>query len=83
LFDDLVRKMPEGVVLESMSKRRASIKLSGFAQANARVSALMRNLDSSDWFKSPKLQNVKSQNNDGLELSKFSLEILEERSRND
>jgi len=83
LFDDLVRKMPEGVVLDSMSKRGSKIQLSGFAQANARVSALMRSLDSSDWFKSPKLQIVKSQKSDGLELSKFNLEILEERSNND
>jgi len=83
LFDDLVRKMPEGVVLDSMSKRGAQINLGGFAQANARVSALMRSLDSSDWFKSPKLQIVKSQKNDGLELSRFNLEILEERASND
>jgi len=81
LFDDLARKIPEGVVLETLSKKRSVIKLSGFAQANARVSALMRSLDSSKWFKSPKLQIVKSEKSVGLELSKFNLQILEERSK--
>jgi len=83
LFDDLSRKIPQGIVLESMSKQNSKINLSGFAQANARVSALMRSLDSSEWLKSPKLKVVKTQKNEGLELSKFNLEILEERLKNE
>jgi len=79
LFDDLVRKMPEGIFLNSLSKNSSQIKLVGSAQANARVSALMRSLDSSDWFMSPKLQIVKSEEQEGLELSKFNLEIFEEK----
>jgi len=79
LFDDLVRKMPEGVFLKSLTKKSRQIKLAGSAQANARVSALMRSLDSSDWFMSPKLQIVKSEKREGLELSQFNLEIFEEK----
>ncbi len=79
LFDELVQKMPEGVFLQTLNKQGDKIKLSGSAQANARVSALMRSLDSSDWFMSPKLQIVKSQASEGIELSNFNLEIFEEK----
>ena len=79
IFDDLVYKMPEGVFLESLQKTGNQISMRGFAQANARVSALMRNLDSSEWFTNPTLKVVQNKENAGLELSQFNLQVLEER----
>ena len=79
VFDDLVQKMPEGVFLNKINKKGSNIKMQGLAQANARVSSLMRNLDASTWFKGPKLQIVKNAKKSGLALSQFNLQVSEER----
>jgi type IV pilus assembly protein PilN len=75
LFDDLVRKMPEGVYLTSLKQTGKTIVLTGNAQSNARVSALMRNLDASDWFANPDLDviNVKLKGSD--RISEFTLRV--------
>ena len=75
LFDDLVRKMPEGVYLTSLKQAGPLITLTGNAQSNARVSALMRNLDASDWYTKPDLDviNVKTKGND--RVSEFTLRV--------
>ena len=75
LFDDLVRKMPEGVYLTTFKQAGPIITLTGNAQSNARVSALMRNLDASDWYAKPDLDviNVKTKGND--RVSEFTLRV--------
>lgn len=75
LFDDLARKLPEGVYLTSLKQAGTNITLTGNAQSNARVSALMRNLDASDWFAKPDLDviNVKAKGND--RISEFTLRV--------
>lgn len=75
LFDDLVRKMPEGVYLTSLKQAGPVITLTGNAQSNARVSALMRNLDASEWYTKPDLDviNVKTKGND--RVSEFTLRV--------
>ena len=75
LFDDLVRKLPEGVYLTSLKQAGQIITLTGNAQSNARVSALMRNLDASDWYTKPDLDviNVKTKGND--RVSEFTLRV--------
>ena len=83
VFDDLVQKMPEGVYLDQINKKGDSLDVQGFAQANARVSSLMRNLDASSWFKSPQLRIVKNTSKSGLELSQFNLKVSEERSNSE
>lgn len=55
LFDEMVRILPEGVHLKSLSQKGTKLSLKGVAQSNARVSALMRNIDQSDWLTSPEL----------------------------
>jgi len=75
LFDDLARKLPEGVYLTSLKQAGQTITLVGNAQSNARVSALMRNLDASDWYTKPDLDviNVKTKGND--RVSEFTLRV--------
>ena len=79
VFDDLVRKLPKGVSLTSLSKRSRNITLQGLAQSNARVSNLMRNLDDSDWFTNPRLAVVNTQPSAGTRVSKFTVRISEEK----
>ncbi len=75
MFDDLVRKMPEGVYLFGLKQVGQQLTLSGNAQSNARVSALMRNLDASDWFAVPELEiiNVRPRGTD--RVSEFVLRV--------
>ena len=61
LFDEIVKVMPEGTYLNSMSQSGKSLALNGAAQSNARVSALMRNIDASPWLSSPQLQIIKKE----------------------
>jgi type IV pilus assembly protein PilN len=75
LFDELARKLPEGVYLASLKHTGSSIALKGVAQSNARVSALMRNLAASDWFAEPELEviTVKAKGSD--RISEFSMKV--------
>lgn len=75
MFDDLVRKMPEGVHLTSLKQSGKALTFTGNAQSNARVSALMRNLDASEWFTKPDLDviNVRSKGNE--RVSEFTLRV--------
>jgi type IV pilus assembly protein PilN len=75
LFDELARKLPDGIYLVSLNHVGGNIALRGVAQSNARVSALMRNLAASDWFAEPELEviNVKARGRD--RVSEFSLRV--------
>ncbi len=76
IFDDLVRKLPKGVYLTSLKKVNRVITLNGFAQSNARISALMQNLDSSDWFTNPDLDVITIKGRGGS--SKFTLKVRQQ-----
>jgi type IV pilus assembly protein PilN len=75
VFDDLVRKLPEGVYFKTMRQRGKHFALEGIAQSNARVSALMRNLDSSEWFANPNLDIINVQQKGGDRVSTFKLQV--------
>lgn len=61
LFDEIVKVLPEGTYLSSLKQSGKSLELNGSAQSNARVSALMRNIDLSPWLSSPQLQIIKKE----------------------
>ncbi|MGD8784175.1 MAG: PilN domain-containing protein [Thioalkalispiraceae bacterium] len=58
LFDELVRVLPEGVHLSSLKQQDRNLQMIGIAQSNARVSALMRNIDQSEVLTQPKLDII-------------------------
>lgn len=78
VFDDLVRKLPKGVYLTGLAKKNKQITLKGMAQSNARVSHLMNNLDSSDWFTNPNLDIVNAQDQGGTRVSQFTVRVNEQ-----
>ena len=80
VFDDLVRKLPKGVYFTGLAKKNKRITLKGMAQSNARVSSLMNNLDSSDWFANPNLDIVNAQNRGGARVSQFTLQVNETKA---
>jgi len=75
LLDEMVRQMPEGVFLKSMKQRGSSVALLGYAQSNARVSTLMRNIESSPWLTSPKLIEVHAAVVGKMRISEFSMTL--------
>jgi type IV pilus assembly protein PilN len=60
LFDELVNAMPEGVNLLEVVQQGSRIEMRGSAQSSTRVSALMRNIDESEWLKDPGLDIVEA-----------------------
>lgn len=58
LFDQLVRSLPPGVYLTSISQNGANLTLQGVAESSARVSTYLRNIDNSPWLGEPNLQVV-------------------------
>jgi type IV pilus assembly protein PilN len=75
LLDELVRQMPEGVFLKSVRQRGSGVELVGYAQSNARVSTLMRNIESSPWLASPNLVEIKAANLGKMRISEFNLRL--------
>jgi type IV pilus assembly protein PilN len=81
LLDQLVRQLPEGVYLRSIVQKGPRITLIGYAQSNARVSTLMRNIDSSQWLESPKLNEIKATTVGSKRVSEFILDLSLKRAQ--
>jgi type IV pilus assembly protein PilN len=60
LLDQMVRQLPDGVYLRSLKQVGAKVTAIGYAQSNARVSTLMRNIEASPWLTQPELVEIKS-----------------------
>ena len=58
VFEELVSTLPEGVYLTAVKQNGAKLEIVGWAESNTRVSAFMRNIDSSEWFTKPDLEVV-------------------------
>jgi type IV pilus assembly protein PilN len=80
LLDQMVRQMPEGVYLKSIVQKGMRINLAGYAQSNARVSTLMRNIESSPWLENPVLVEVKAANVDKRRVSEFTMFVTLKRA---
>jgi type IV pilus assembly protein PilN len=80
LLDELVQQMPEGVYLRSVKQKGLAINVIGYAQSNARVSALMRNIESSPWLASPGLVEIRATSVDKKRVSEFNLNFSLKRT---
>jgi len=72
LFDDFVRTVPEGIFLTKIKQQGESLTIQGVAESNGRVSAYMRNIDSSKWMATPKLKVIETRQGT-LRSSDFTL----------
>ena len=53
-FHEIATRIPDGIYLTAMRQTGQDlVELQGRAESNARVSALMRRMDSSDYFTKP------------------------------
>jgi len=77
MFDELARQLPEGMYLKSLKQAGNKLTLSGYAQSSARVSNLMRNIETSQWLDAPRLIEVKVSTQSNLRVNEFSLEATQ------
>jgi type IV pilus assembly protein PilN len=73
LFDEMVKVMPDGTYLSSVTQNGAKLKLEGVAQSSTRVSTLMRNIAASQWLRNPELEVVETKK-DASNASRFVLD---------
>jgi type IV pilus assembly protein PilN len=72
MFDQLVRQLPDGVYLKSVKQSGSKVQMIGYAQSNARVSTLMRNIEGSPWIDKPELVEIKLVPTPGAQAAKGS-----------
>jgi type IV pilus assembly protein PilN len=66
VFDEIVRTLPDGSYLTSVKQTDKHVRFDGVAQSSTRVSAFMRNIDSSEWLKNPELEVVETKKGEAL-----------------
>jgi type IV pilus assembly protein PilN len=75
LLDQLVRQLPDGVYLKAIKQTGSKVAITGFTQSQARVSTLMRNLESSPNLESPGLVEIKALQVGNQRLNEFTMNI--------
>jgi type IV pilus assembly protein PilN len=75
LFDELVRRTPDGIRLTSVKQTGNQLTLQGVSESNARVSEYMRALDQSQWLGNADLTIVEASGTDRRQRYAFTLAI--------
>ena len=83
MLSELARQMPEGVYLRSLKQEGQRINLTGYAQSNARVSTLMRNIEASPWLEKPELLEITAVTVDKRRLNEFNMNASIKRAAAD
>ena len=84
LLDQLLRQLPEGIYLKAIKQTGVKVNVIGYAQSNARVSTLMRNLGASPYLENPELVEIKAvllDNNPNKRVNEFSMNISVKRAK--
>ena len=79
LFDELVRQLPEGVYLTGLKQTGSRIEIRGIAQSSTRVSALMRQIDASEWLADPEVERVETTDIGSSRQAQFVVYIKQTR----
>jgi type IV pilus assembly protein PilN len=80
LFDELVRQLPEGVYLTGIKQTGSRVEIRGVAQSSTRVSALMRQIDASDWLGDPEVERVETKQSGSSRRSEFVVYLKQKKS---
>ena len=75
LLDQLVRQLPDGVYLKGIKQTGARVTINGYTQSQARVSTLMRNLESSPHLEAPGLIEIKAVRLGNQRINEFTMNI--------
>ena len=74
-FDEIVNTLPDGIYLSSIKQSGQNVTIEGTAESSGRISAYIKNLDSSPWFKNPKLVVIKTGEKNKQRNSEFTLQV--------
>jgi type IV pilus assembly protein PilN len=75
LLDQLARQLPDGIYLKSVKQVGAKVTITGYTQSQARVSTLMRNLESSQHLENPGLVEIKAVPQGTSRINEFTMNI--------
>lgn len=84
LLDQLLRQLPEGIFLKAIKQTGVKVNVLGYAQSNARVSTLMRNLGASPYLENPELVEIKAvllDKDPNKRVNEFSMNISVKRAK--
>ena len=81
LLDQLVRQTPDGIYLKSLKQTGVRVNITGYAQSNARVSTLMRNVGSSPYLENPQLVEIKTASVNNKRVSEFNMNFSIKRTQ--
>lgn len=81
LFFELADTLPDGVYLTGVTQNGDSLKITGRAESNSRVSTYMRNLDASPWLQRPRLEVIQTGSND--RVNSFTLNLAQTTPENE
>ena len=79
VFDEMVRTLPDGAYLKLLKQTGPGLEIRGNAESSARVSAYMRNIDSSEWIGDPALTVIQTQSDARGRRSDFTLRAKQRR----
>jgi len=83
LLEQLVRQVPDGVYLKTVKQQGVRVNLVGYAQSNARVSTLMRNISSSPHLENPDLVEIKASTVNNKRVAEFTMNLSLKRQQAD
>lgn len=75
LLDQLVRQLPDGIYLKGIKQVGRKVTINGYTQSQARVSTLMRNLESSQSLENPALVEIKAVPQGTTRINEFTMTI--------
>jgi type IV pilus assembly protein PilN len=74
-FDEVIATLPEGVYIKSLRQQGPAVTIDGVAESNGRVSAYMKNIESSRWFAEPRLIVINTKDVAKRRQSEFQLQF--------
>ena len=83
LFNELAKRVPEGIYLRTLVQTQQKIVLTGVAQSNARITTLMNNLDESPLLENSTLIETKAEVIANRRLNAFSVHTFITRQLED
>ena len=83
LLEQLVRQIPDGVYLRTVKQQGTRVNIVGYAQSNARVSTLMRNIASSPYLENPDLVEIKAAAVNNKRVAEFTMNLSLKRQQSD
>lgn len=75
LLDQLVRQLPDGMYLRAVKQEGTKVTINGVTQSQARVSTLMRNLESSQKLGNPSLIEIKATAQGATRTNDFTMNV--------